>query len=99
MTTAPVQLLVPADKQHHAPTFALSVSWPPLRAPDHYSLGSQESEAAYLSVLGFKKLDNAAIIISGVELAQKIRNGQFNTTELTNRVGRRDVLQESLLRL
>jgi transposase-like protein len=40
-------------------------------------------------MLGFKKFANASITIGGIELAQKIRKGQFNTTELTNRVGER----------
>jgi hypothetical protein len=33
-------------------------------------------------MLGFKSFRNAAITISGIELAQKIRKGQFNITEL-----------------
>jgi transposase-like protein len=37
-------------------------------------------------MLGFKKFDNAAIAISGVELAQKIRKGQFDITQLRSRV-------------
>jgi hypothetical protein len=35
-------------------------------------------------MLGFKKYANAVVTISGVELAQKIRKGQFNTEQLTN---------------
>jgi putative transposase len=34
-------------------------------------------------MLGFKKFANAAVTISGVELAHKIRKGQFNTEKLT----------------
>jgi transposase-like protein len=40
-------------------------------------------------MLGFKNFANASVTISGIELVQKIRKGQFNTTELTNRVGER----------
>lgn len=34
-------------------------------------------------MLGFKSFRNATIAISGIELAQKIRKGQFNTEKLT----------------
>lgn len=37
-------------------------------------------------MLGFKKFGNAAVTISGVELAHKIRKGQFNTDQLTRGV-------------
>lgn len=40
-------------------------------------------------MLGFKKFANASVTIGGIELAQKIRKGQFNNTELTNWVGER----------
>jgi transposase-like protein len=33
-------------------------------------------------MLGFKSFSNAAIAISGIELAQKIKKGQFNITQL-----------------
>jgi hypothetical protein len=33
-------------------------------------------------MLGFKEFDNAAIAISGVELPQEIRKGQFEITQL-----------------
>jgi hypothetical protein len=33
-------------------------------------------------MLGFKKFRNAAVTISGVELAQKIKKGQFDTSRL-----------------
>jgi transposase-like protein len=36
-------------------------------------------------MLGFKSFTNAAITISGIELAQKIRKGQFDTSEVTMR--------------
>lgn len=38
-------------------------------------------------MLGFKKFANAAVTISGVELAQKIRKGQFNIANLTKCAG------------
>jgi putative transposase len=37
-------------------------------------------------MLGFKNFRNAVITISGVELAQKIKKGQFNISELTSDV-------------
>ncbi len=37
-------------------------------------------------MLGFKKFDGAAIATSGVELAQKISNGQFDSTQLRSGV-------------
>ena len=37
-------------------------------------------------MLGFKKFDNVAIAISGVEPAQKIRKRQFDITQLRSRV-------------
>jgi transposase-like protein len=40
-------------------------------------------------MLGSKKFRNAAVTISGIELVQKIRKGQCNTTKFTNRVGGR----------
>ena len=30
-------------------------------------------------MLGFKRFDNAAVTISGIELAEKIKKGQFKT--------------------
>jgi hypothetical protein len=33
-------------------------------------------------MLGFKRLDNAVITISGIELAEKIKKGQFKTGKL-----------------
>jgi putative transposase len=33
-------------------------------------------------MLGFKKFENAAVTISGIELAHKIEKGQFDTTSL-----------------
>jgi transposase-like protein len=34
------------------------------------------------SMLGFKRFDNAAVTISGIELAEKIKKGQFKTGKL-----------------
>ncbi len=34
-------------------------------------------------MLGFKRLANAAVTISGIELIQKIKKGQFNTSEIS----------------
>jgi len=33
-------------------------------------------------MLGFKRFDNAAVTISGIELAEKIKKGQFETGKL-----------------
>ena len=35
-------------------------------------------------MLGFKRFDNAASTISGIELAEKIKKGQFKMAELWN---------------
>lgn len=40
-------------------------------------------------MLGFKNFRNAAVTVSGIELVQQIRKGQFDTTKLTGRVGGR----------
>jgi putative transposase len=36
-------------------------------------------------MLGFKRFDNAAITISGIELAEQIKKGQFKTGKFGNR--------------
>jgi transposase-like protein len=36
-------------------------------------------------MLGFKRFDNAAVTISGIELAEKIKKGQFKTGRFGNR--------------
>ena len=36
-------------------------------------------------MLGFKRFDNAAITIRGIELAEKIKKGQFKTGKFGNR--------------
>jgi transposase-like protein len=38
-------------------------------------------------MLGFKDCRNAAVTISGIELVQKIRKGQFNTSAVIDREG------------
>ena len=35
-------------------------------------------------MLGFKRFDNAVVTISGIELAEKIKKGQFKTHEFGN---------------
>ncbi len=37
----------------------------------------------YYPMLGFKSFSNAAVTLSGIELAQKIRKGQFNTSSIS----------------
>jgi len=36
-------------------------------------------------MLGFKQFDNAVVTISGIELAEKIKKGQFKTDKLGGR--------------
>jgi hypothetical protein len=36
-------------------------------------------------MLGFKRFDNAAVTISGIELAEKIKKGQFKTGKFASR--------------
>jgi len=38
----------------------------------------------YYPMLGFKNFGNASITLSGIELAQKIRKGQFDTSSITH---------------
>ena len=37
----------------------------------------------YYPMLGFKRFSNAAVTLSGIELTQKIRKGQFNTSSIS----------------
>lgn len=37
----------------------------------------------YYPMLGFKQFANAAVTLSGIELAQKIRKGQYDTTSIS----------------
>jgi hypothetical protein len=39
-------------------------------------------------MLGFKRFANAAIVITGIELVQKLRKGQFKVNRLVKRAGR-----------
>jgi transposase-like protein len=51
-------------------------------------------------MLSFKQFANASVTISGVELMQKIRKGQFNITSLMTDVGMRvPQIWEALLTL
>jgi hypothetical protein len=43
-------------------------------------------------MLGFKSFRNATIIISGIELAQKIRKGQFDSANVRQSRGMRAAL-------
>ena len=38
----------------------------------------------YYPMLGFKSFSNAAVTLSGIELAQKIKKGQFDTSNISN---------------
>ena len=38
----------------------------------------------YYPMLGFKKFRNAKVTLSGIELANKIKKGQFDASEITN---------------
>jgi hypothetical protein len=38
-------------------------------------------------MLGFKRFGHAAIVIAGIELARKIKKGQFNVQRLMKRAG------------
>jgi transposase-like protein len=40
-------------------------------------------------MLGFKRFRNAAVVITGIELAHKIRKGQFDTFGVIGREGAR----------
>jgi len=46
-------------------------------------------------MLGFKQLDNAAVTTSGIELAEKIKKGQFRTGRLGGRLARRQLGAQS----
>jgi transposase-like protein len=48
-------------------------------------------------MLGFKKFENAAVTISGIELSQKIKKGQFDTSELRIEEVRAGELWQSVL--
>ena len=42
----------------------------------------QRVKQRYYPMLGFKRFSNAVVTLSGIELAQKIRKGQFDTTSV-----------------
>ena len=48
-------------------------------------------------MLGFKRFANAAVTISGIELAQKIKKGQFDTTEMKLEGARAEELWQGIL--
>ena len=48
-------------------------------------------------MLGFKRFANAAVTISGIELAQKIKKGQFDTTEMKLEGARAKELWQTIL--
>ena len=48
-------------------------------------------------MLGFKKLENAAVTISGIELAHRIRKGQFDTSAINQDVVRMSQVWEAVL--
>ncbi len=48
-------------------------------------------------MLGFKRFRNAAITISGIELAHKIRKGQFDTTKFNHSGGGASQMWEAVL--
>jgi len=48
-------------------------------------------------MMGFKRFENAAVIISGIELAQKIKKGQFDTTEMKLEGARAEELWQAIL--
>jgi len=47
--------------------------------------------------LGFKRFENAAVTISGIELAHKIKKGQFDTSAVAQRGVRAQQLWEAVL--
>lgn len=48
-------------------------------------------------MLGFKIFGNAAVIIRGIELAHKIKKGQFDTSELNLEGARAEELWQTIL--
>jgi transposase-like protein len=48
-------------------------------------------------MLGFKRFENGAVTISGIELAHKIRKGQFDTSELRLEEARAQEIWEAVL--
>ena len=52
-----------------------------LRFFNNYSLRPRRVKQRVYPMLGFKQFDSAAVTISGIELAQKIKKGQLDTFE------------------
>jgi transposase-like protein len=48
-------------------------------------------------MLGFKRFEKAAITISGIELAHKIKKGQFDTTQMRLEEAQAQQLWEAVL--
>jgi len=48
-------------------------------------------------MLGFKRFDNAVVTISGIELAHKIRKGQFDTSKLSSEKARARELWQAVM--
>jgi putative transposase len=48
-------------------------------------------------LLGFEKFENAAVTISGIELAHKIRRGQFDTSSIALSMERTSQVWEAAL--
>jgi hypothetical protein len=48
-------------------------------------------------MLGFKRFENAAVTISGIELAHKIKKGQFDTSRLRQEDSRAQKLWQAVL--
>ncbi len=51
----------------------------------------------YYPMLGFKSFSNAAVTLSGIELAQRIKKGQFNTTSISQAGARVPQVWEAVL--
>ena len=48
-------------------------------------------------MLGFKRFDHAAVTISGIELAEQIKKGQFKTGKFGNRKATMSELRNAAL--
>jgi transposase-like protein len=44
----------------------------------------RRAKQRYYPMLGFKTFGNAEVTLSGIELANKIKKGQFDASEITN---------------
>ena len=52
---------------------------------------------SYYPMLGFKSVNNASITLSGIELAQKIKKGQFDTSSISREGMRVQQVWQSVL--